>query len=158
MPFQKYSIEKDELVNLFQKWRQLLILWKGDTCSYISCVKHVTFFLSVMFGRVWPFLAGHGWMWLFLAGCGWVWVSVPFFCWVWVDVGGCDIFFSWVWVCVGDSDLFWLSIFWCAWEWHFLAGCGWVWPFFGWVWVGVSECDLFVTWSGRLWVSVAFFG
>ena len=127
MPFQKYSIEKDEQFNLFQKWRHLLILWKGNTYKYISCV------------RVW---VGVGVCDIFLVGCRWMWVGMTFFGWVWVGVGGYDHF----WLSVGWCDFFWLNVGGrdhflaaCEWVWPFFAGCGWLWvsvTFFGWVWVG----------------------
>ena len=145
MPFQKYSIEKDELVNLFQKWRHLLILWKGNTFTYVLDSDILSFCLCVggydllLAGcdLFYLGLGGCGWVRPFLARCGWVWMSVTFF-----------------WVGVGECDLFWLGV----------GRCGWVWPFFGWVWVsvtffwlvwvGVGECDLFLTGCGWVWVSV----
>ena len=113
---------------------------------FYVCVRHVTFFLSVMrgwvwpsFGWVWPFI----WVWVgvgecnqFLAGCGRLW---PFVTFSWLGVGEC----GWVWpfsgwVLVGVGE--------CA---FFLAGCGWVWYFFDWVCVGVGKC-------GWVWVSARF--
>ena len=40
---------------------------------------------------------------------------------------------------------------------HFLAGCGWVWPFSGWLWVGVGRRDLFWLGVGECgWVCITF--
>ena len=102
MLFQKYSIEKDEEVNLFQKWRHLLILRKNNVFTYVLDTWHNFFQLYV--GRYDLLLAGRGLFYLGVAGWGWVW---PFFGWVWVSVT-----FFWLGVCECDLSL---------------AGCGWVW-------------------------------
>ena len=99
MAFQKYSIEKNELVNLFQKWRHLLLLWKGNIYTYVLDTWHSLFQLCV--GGYDLLLTGCD---LFLSGCGWVWVSVTFF---WLGVSECDLFLAW-----------------CGWVW--VGGCGWV--------------------------------
>ena len=104
MPFQKYSIEKDELVNLFQKWRHLLILWKGNIYTYVLDTWHSLFQLCV--GGYDLLLAGCDLFYLGVGGCGWVW---PFLGRVWLGVGECDLFLAecgWVWVSVGG----------CGWE------------------------------------------
>ena len=138
----KQTIDSNAVSKVFNRKR-----WTGQSFSkmktpaniakkeyFYVCVRHVTLFLSVVRGWVWP---SFGWVWPFSSGCGWVWVSM--------------IFFGWVWVCVTFS---WLGV----------GGCGWVWPFFGWVWVsvtffwlGVGECDLFLAGCGWVWVSVTFF-
>ena len=103
---------------------------------FYVCVRHVTFFLSVMHECAWP---SFGWLWPFLSGCRWVCGSVTFFGLVWVDLGKCD---------------------------HFLAGCGWMRPFLCWVWVNVTffcwvlvcvgGCDLFLL--GRVGVTFYWLG
>ena len=131
MPFPKYSIEKDELVNLFQKLRHLLILWKGDIYTNVLNMWHSLFQLYV--GGYDLVLAGCDLFYLGLGGCGWV---LPFY---WLGGGGC----GWVWP-------FFLAGY--EWVWPFLTGCGWVWVSvggYGWVWMGMGEC-------GWVWVSARF--
>ena len=131
MPFPKYSIEKDELVNLFQKLRHLLILWKGDIYTYVLNMWHSLFQLCV--GGYDLVLAGCDLFYLGVGGCGWV---LPFY---WLGGGGC----GWVWP-------FFLAGY--EWVWPFLTGCGWVWVSvggYGWVWMGMGEC-------GWVWVSARF--
>ena len=87
MPFQKYSIEKDELVNLFQKWRHLLILWKENIFTYVLGMWHSFFQLWV--GGYDLLLAGCDLCYLGVSGCGWVWPFLAGCGWVWVSAGGC---------------------------------------------------------------------
>ena len=107
MPFQKYSIEKDELVNLFQKWRHLLILWKGNIYTYVLDRWHSLFQLCV--GGYDLLLAGCDLFYLSVGGCEWVW---PFFGWVWVGVGEWNLFClgvgGWRWVWVGVDECGWV--------------------------------------------------
>ena len=105
---------------------------------FYICVRHVTFFLSVIHGWVWP---SFGCVWPFIYGCGWVWMSVTLF---WP--GECDLlqpFFGWLLVGVGECDLF-------------LAGCWWVWVGVNFFWLGVGGYELFLAWCGRVWVSARF--
>ena len=68
MPFQKYSIEKDELVNFFQKWTHLLILWKENTYKYVLDTLHYLFQLCV--GGYDLLLARCDLFYLGVGGCG----------------------------------------------------------------------------------------
>ena len=117
---------------------------------FYVCVRHVTFFLSVMhewawpsFGWLWPFLSGCGEVWPFLAWYGWIWVSATIF---WLGVGECDVFYAgccWVWVnvtffcwvlvCVGGCDLFLLGRV-------GVGGCDFLLAGYGSVLVGVGKC------------------
>ena len=100
----KQTIDSNAVSKVFNRKR-----WTGQSFSkmktpanivkreyFYVCVRHVTFFLSVMSGWVWP-------------SFGWVWVSVTFF---WIGVGGCGWvwpFFGWVWVSVGKCGWMWVS-------------------------------------------------
>ena len=127
----------------FHACKRLRVLCKKDIFSkmktpgnivkreyFYVCVRHVTFFLSVMRGWVWP---SFGWVWPFI--------------WVWVGVGECNHFLA------GCGRLWPFVTF----SWLGVGECGWVWPFSGWVLVGVGECAFFLAGCGWVWVGVIFF-
>ena len=60
--------------------------------SFYLCVRHMTFFLSVMRRWPWRFMAGCDLFWLGVGECGWVWLFLAECGSVWVSVGECTVF------------------------------------------------------------------